>query len=76
MSGKDIIRDEAAEDEMLPEYDFSNAVRGKHRFPILAGTVTLDSDVYDVFRTSEEVNTALRMLIAEGRVPHLSSRND
>ena len=46
--------------------------RGRHSFPKLVGTVTLDSDVYDVFRTSEEVNNALRMLIHEGRVPHLA----
>jgi uncharacterized DUF497 family protein len=39
----------------------------------LQGTVTLDPDVYDVFRTSKEVNDALRMLIREGRLPHIDA---
>jgi hypothetical protein len=39
-------------------------------FPKMQGSVMLDSDVFDMFRTSEEVNNALRILIREGRVPH------
>lgn len=58
-------------DEMLPEYDFSGAVRGlfysgRSRTVL---RVTLDDDVAKCFSTSLDVNDALRMLIAEGRVP-------
>jgi uncharacterized DUF497 family protein len=73
MKEGDMIRDASIDDDEMPdEVDMSRSVRGLHSFPMLVGTVTLASDVYDVFRTSEEVNTALRMLIREGRVPHIS----
>jgi len=73
MNEKEIIRDAAIEDDFLPDYGHLEGwQRGRHSFPKLVGTVTLDSDVFDVFRTSEEVNTALRILIHEGRVPHLA----
>ncbi len=42
----------------------------QRRFPKMQGSVMLDPDVFDMFRTSEEVNEALRILIREGRVPH------
>ena len=55
------------------DFDWDTAVRGRHFIPLEKGTVTLDEDVYGIFRTSEEVNNALRMLISEGRIPHFVS---
>jgi hypothetical protein len=54
------------EDDMRPEYDFSNGVRGKHYESYKSGTnvVLLDPDVSEVFRNSESVNSALRMLLS------------
>lgn len=57
-------------DEETTHFDWSKAVRGLHYIPREKGSATLDEDVYVVFRTSEEVNNALRMLIREGRIPH------
>jgi uncharacterized DUF497 family protein len=66
------IYDEPMEpgDEETSHFDWSRAVRGLHYIPWVKGTATLDEDVYSIFRTSEEVNNALRMLIREGRIPH------
>jgi len=52
-------------DEMRPEYDLRGAVRGKYYQQYKEGTnvVLLDSDVAAVFRDSESVNQALRVLI-------------
>jgi hypothetical protein len=52
-------------DEMRPEYDFSNGVRGKHHAAYRAGTnvVFLDPDVAEVFTDSVAVNQALRQLV-------------
>jgi hypothetical protein len=52
-------------DDTLPEYDFGNAVRGKHYRAYKAGTnvVFLDPDVARVFKDSESVNRALRLLL-------------
>lgn len=52
-------------DEMKPEYDFSGGVRGKHYAAYQQGTnvILLDPDVAKIFRDSEAVNHALRMLI-------------
>ena len=49
-------------DEMRPEYDFSGGVRGKYAERFAEGTniVVLDPDVAHEFKTSEEVNRALR----------------
>ena len=51
---------------MLPEYDVSNAVRGKYYERYRQGTnvVLLDPDVADVFPNAMAVNDALRMLVA------------
>jgi uncharacterized DUF497 family protein len=62
----DQIRDE---DEMRPEYDFSNGVRGLHHIPKTTRFVSIDEDVAAHFITSADINNALRELIAEGRVP-------
>ena len=52
-------------DEMRAEYDFSGGVRGKHYEQYQAGTnvVFLEADVARVFRDSESVNRALRLLL-------------
>jgi hypothetical protein len=56
-------------DEMKPEYDFSNGRRGEYASRYAQGTnvILLDADVYAVFRDSLAVNEALRTLI---RVTH------
>jgi uncharacterized protein len=75
MKKTDIIRDRPFnedEDPLDQEIDFSNAKPIGDKFAKLRGSVVLDSDVCDVFRSAEEVNNALRMLIREGRVPHLT----
>ena len=62
---------------MLPEYDFTGAVRGKYYERYRQGTnvVLLDSDVATVFRDSAAVNDALRLLVslAEAKVPRRSA---
>lgn len=72
MDEDQMIYDEPMEpgDEETTHFDWSKAVRGLHYIPWVKGTATLDEDVYSIFRTSEEVNNALRMLIREGRIPH------
>jgi hypothetical protein len=60
------------EDEILPEYDFTGAVRGKYYERYRQGTnvVLLDPDVAAVFRDSAAVNDTLRRLVslAETRI--------
>jgi hypothetical protein len=62
-----------ANDDMLPEYDFSHGIRGKHHQAYRAGTnvVFLDTDVAEDFADSAAVNDALRLLVklAKERVP-------
>jgi hypothetical protein len=57
-------------DTMPPEYDFSNAVRGKHHEAYRAGTnnVLLDPDVLKAFPDSAAVNEAQRRLLKLARV--------
>ena len=59
-------------DDMLPEYDFTGAIRGKYYERYRQGTnvVLLDADVAESFRDSAAVNDALRLLvsIAEAKV--------
>ncbi len=52
-------------DDMRPEYDFSGGIRGKHHKAYREGTniVLLEPEVARVFRDSDAVNRALRMLI-------------
>ena len=61
-------------EEMREEYDFSGGVRGKYYKQYQEGTnvVLLEPDVAEVFRDSESVNQALRVLIniAKNQVPH------
>lgn len=62
-----------SDDDMLPEYDFTGAVRGKYYERYRQGTnvVLLDPDVAAVFRNSATVNDTLRLLVslAKGKVP-------
>jgi hypothetical protein len=57
--------DRSGEDEMRSEYDLRGGVRGKFYKQYIEGTnvVLLDPDVAAVFRDSESVNRALRVLI-------------
>ena len=61
-----------SDDDLLPEYDFTGAVRGKYYERYREGTnvVLLDPDVAAVFRDSVAVNDALRLLVsvAEAKV--------
>jgi hypothetical protein len=52
-------------DDMRPEYDFSVGERGKHYRAYQQGTniVVLEPDVAEVFKDSDAVNHALRMLM-------------
>jgi len=54
-----------SEDTMRPEYDFSNAVRGKYAGRIRqdAVMVVLAPDVAKVFPDADAVNEALRLLM-------------
>lgn len=54
-----------ASDEMRAEYDFSNAIQGKHHKTYAEGTnvVLLEPDMARVFKDSASVNKALRLLI-------------
>jgi hypothetical protein len=58
---------------MRPEYDYSTGVRGKHRERYKDGTnvVFVDADVAKVFKDSESVNRALRLLLdlAKSQLP-------
>lgn len=62
-----------SDDNMRPEYDFSAAVRGKHHEQYKVGTnvVFLDADIARVFKDSESVNRALRLLLdlAKSQLP-------
>jgi hypothetical protein len=65
------------EDELRPEYDFSNmsgGVRGKYVDRYRAGTnlVLLDPDIAHAFPTDASVNEALRLLlqIAQRQLPN------
>ncbi len=51
-------------DEMLPEYDFLDGVRGKYyqAYTQSSNVVILDPDVAEIFRDSDSVNEALRLL--------------
>lgn len=72
-------RKPVADDDMLPEYDFSNARPNPYaaRYAQGSNIVVLDPDVAAVFPTEAAVNEALRALagiIAKRRPPRKSSR--
>ena len=56
-------------DDLLPEYDFSGAVRGKYYERYRQGTnvVLLEPDIAAIFRDSVAVNQTLRMLVSLAR---------
>ncbi len=69
--------DRIDDDEMRPEYDLRGGVRGKYYKQYMEGTnvVLLDPDVAAVFRDSESVNQALRVLIkAAGHLDQVTSQ--
>ena len=55
----------AADEEILPEYDFAHGVRGKHHKAYQAGTnvIFLEPDLAKVFKDSDAVNRVLRLLL-------------
>jgi hypothetical protein len=57
--------DRAKKRHEVPDYDFSNGVRGKYAARFAAGTnvIVLSPDVAEVFPDSEAVNEALRTLV-------------
>ena len=61
---------------MLPEYDFTGAVRGKYyeRFRLNSNVVVLDPDVSQAFPNAESVNVALRTLASVARRASSRSR--
>jgi hypothetical protein len=69
-----------SDDEMLAEYDFTGAVRGKYAQRYAEGTnlILLDPEVMDVFPDAAGVNSALRALagIIRDRRRVLSDQGD
>ena len=65
--------------DLLPEYDFTGAVRGKYYERYRQGTnvVLLDADVAEAFKDSVAVNDALRLLvsIADAKVARRSTES-
>lgn len=53
------------DDDLRSEYDFSEAVRGRHHRAYREGTnvVLLEPDIAQAFPSSESVNRALRMIL-------------
>jgi hypothetical protein len=53
------------DEDMLPEYDFTHGVRGKHHEAYQAGTnvIFLEPDLARVFNDSDSVNRVLRLLL-------------
>ena len=71
--------DRLDQDDMRSEYDLRGGVRGKYYKQYMEGTnvVLLDPDVAVVFRDSESVNQALRVLMkAAGAIEQAASRKD
>ncbi len=56
--------DQAAADEILPEYDFSSALPNKYapRYAAGSAVVVLEPDVAAAFPSAREANEALRAL--------------
>jgi hypothetical protein len=67
--------DKDAADDALPEYDFSEGVRGKYAARYRAGSnlVLLDPDVAAIFKDAASVNRVLRAVASiaarEARAP-------
>ena len=58
-------KNDSAKNEAVPDYDFSNGVRGKYAARFREGTnvVILSPDVAEIFPDSQAVNEALRTLV-------------
>ena len=58
-------------EDILPEYDFAQGIRGTHHEAYQAGTnvVLLDPDLAKIFKDSASVNRVLRLLL------HLAKEN-
>jgi len=65
------------DDGLLPEYDFTGAVRGKYYERYRQGTnvVLLDPDVAVAFEDSAAVNDALRLLVSLAKSKVARPRN-
>lgn len=65
MAGFSPVNGYESTNEMRAEYDFSNAIQGKHHRAFAEGTnvVLLEPDVARVYRDSASVNKALRLLM-------------
>ena len=53
------------DENILPEYDFTHGVRGKHHEAYKAGTnvIFLEPDLAKIFSDSASVNRVLRLLV-------------
>ena len=62
---KDNMRKAIKKDDLRPNYDFSESVRGKHYKAYREGTnlVLLDPYISELCKDLESVNHALRMLL-------------
>ena len=62
---KNLSKEITLEDEMRAEYDFSDSKPNKYAAILKRQKrlVTLEPDVYKVFKTSESVNNVLRAII-------------
>jgi hypothetical protein len=65
------VNQERSDNEMRPEYDFTNGVRGKYYRRYREGTnlVLIEADLAKVFHDSATVNLALRQFLAEHGEP-------
>jgi hypothetical protein len=63
------MRPDDSEPDIRPEYDFSDGVRGKYAAAYREGSnvVVLDPDVAAAFKSSDEVNEALREVVRARR---------
>ena len=65
------------DEDILPEYDFSHGMRGKHHEAYQAGTnvIFLEPDVAKVFKDSDSVNRVLRLLLDLARENVVTDRS-
>ncbi|MGB5633692.1 MAG: hypothetical protein WBM86_13075 [Waterburya sp.] len=64
---QDFNNERHLEEDLLPEYNFDYSQAHRNRFAASTDktiTVKLEADVAEIFRTSEEVNKALRAIIS------------
>lgn len=64
---QDFNNERQSEEDLLPEYNFDYTQARRNRFAASADkttTVKLEADVAEIFKTSEDVNKALRAIIS------------